>query len=158
PTSQDNAGTPGLPHVVFTYSYDAVGNRTSVADNQGASVASTYDARNLLASQTWHAGAGVDPTTVSYQYDAAGQRTGIDRTLQLPVGPAVDVSTAFSYDAVGQLTGIRHSVSGDSNPLADYLYTHDLAGQLVSETHHGQTTTYTYDQDGQLTSAHHTGQ
>jgi RHS repeat-associated protein len=157
-TSEDNAGTPGLPHVVFTYTYDALGNRTSVADNQGVSVASTYDARNLLASQTWHPSAGGNSVTVSYQYDAAGQRTGIDRTMPPPVGPAVDVSTAFSYDAAGQLTEIRHGVSGDSNPLADYLYVHDLAGQLVSETLHGQTTTYTYDQTGQLTAAHHTGQ
>src|SRR5262249_10515824 len=55
-------------------------------------------------------------------------------------------------------TGIRHDASGGITPLADYLYTHDLAGELVSETHHGQTSTYTYDNAGQLTAADHTGQ
>ncbi len=37
-TSVDNAGTPGVPHVVLSYGYDTVNNRTSLTDSLGAGI------------------------------------------------------------------------------------------------------------------------
>ena len=42
--------------------------------------------------------------------------------------------------------------------FADYDYVYDLANQLTSETHHGQTSTYAHDLAGQLTGADHQSQ
>ena len=38
-TTVDNAGTPGVPHVVLTAGYDTAGDRTSLADNLGGTAA-----------------------------------------------------------------------------------------------------------------------
>src|SRR5262249_2583372 len=42
-TSVDNAGSPGMPHVILTYAYDKNGNRISVTDDTGVTVASTFN-------------------------------------------------------------------------------------------------------------------
>jgi RHS repeat-associated protein len=149
-SSEDNAGTPNLPHVVLNYTYDAVGNTLSVADNLGVSVHATYDPRNLVSSLTWQ-GVGTAPVDVGFGYDAAGQRTSLDRVVAV-VGPVTGVHTTYGYDAAGQLTDLVHTTGG-SGVVAAYHYTYDAAGQLVTETHHGQTFTYTYDANGQLTNA-----
>src|SRR5262249_54707199 len=52
-TSVANTGTPGVPHVILVYGYDAVGNVTSVTDNSSVQVISAYDPRNLLTNLVW---------------------------------------------------------------------------------------------------------
>lgn len=63
----------------------------------------------------------------------------------------------FGYDAQGRLDDIVHRDAADS-VLVHYNYVFDLADQLLSETHHGQTSTYSHDLAGQLTSADHSAQ
>jgi RHS repeat-associated protein len=154
-TSSDNAGTPGAPHVVLTFAYDAASNRTSVQDNSGVVVSSSYDPRNLLASQTW-SGTGVDPARVNFTYNPRGDRTATQRYSDL-TGTNLVSSSAYTHDANGRLTEIKHS-DPTGAVLADYQYVLDPANQLVSETDHGQAFTYAHDLAGQLTSATSTSQ
>ena len=39
--------------------------------------------------------------------------------------------------------------------LADYDYTYDLAGRVIAESHHGQSSSYQYDPTSQLLHADH---
>ncbi len=49
-TSVDNAGTPGVPHVVLTYGYDVYGDKTSLTDSLGGSISYGYDCGSRLTS------------------------------------------------------------------------------------------------------------
>src|SRR5438874_1831217 len=49
-TSVDNNGTPNMPRVILTYGYDNFSNRTSIADNSGATENLTYDSDNNLTN------------------------------------------------------------------------------------------------------------
>lgn len=148
----DNTGTPGLPSVELTYSYDGNGNRISVEDNLGVGVNSVYDSRNRLITRTWQGTGMVDPVRVDVAYNALGNRSSLDRFTNNfgldPVG-----SSAFSYDGLGRLTGLTHESinGGGSFVVAGYGYTYNAAGLLTFEVHHGQTFDYSYDAAGQLT-------
>jgi RHS repeat-associated protein len=147
-TSADNAGTPGVPQVALTYGYDAAGNTTSVTDNLGATVNSTYDARDLLTSRTWQ-GAGLASVRVDFSHDADGNLTGVDRFADL-TGTQKVGDTQYTYDPVGRVTLLQHT-DATGSVLAAYSHTYDDAGQLLHQADHGQTVDYTYDKAGQLT-------
>jgi choice-of-anchor A domain-containing protein/RHS repeat-associated protein len=147
-TTADNFGTPAAPRVILTSSYDAVGDRLSVSDGS-VTVGSTYDAVGRLVSRSW-SGGGVDPALAVFSYDAAGQRTGLQRFADLG-GSSLVASTAYGYDAAGRLTQLTHQNGGGAS-VATYAYVHDAAGQLIQETDNGLTTAYGYDATGQLTS------
>lgn len=149
-TQVSQTGVSGLAPVTLNYTYDGTGNRTSVSDNFGVRVNSTYDARNLLTSQTWQ-GTGIDPARVNYSYNGRGDRTQIQRFSNL-AGTQLVGSSSFNYDALQRLTGITHS-NGAGSTLANYSYNYNLASFLNSETYKGQTTNYTYDRANQLTNA-----
>ncbi|MEZ0296709.1 MAG: RHS repeat-associated core domain-containing protein [Candidatus Methylacidiphilales bacterium] len=57
-------------------------------------------------------------------------------------------------DPLRQVTRLYHT-NGAGSILADYQYTHDIAGQLKTETANGDTITYGYDTAGQLLEASH---
>ncbi|QEL14866.1 fibro-slime domain-containing protein [Limnoglobus roseus] len=149
----DNLGTPTGPRIQLSYTHDAAGNVTHVADQNGIEISSAYDSRNMLSNRDW-----VTPEftgEVSFEYDAAGRRIGISRQGSGGSPPAA-IETSYEYDPRGLIAGIHHRQAATS--LADYDYDYDLAGQLTEEDHHGQSTSYSYDDRGQLTSATTTGQ
>ena len=150
----DYTGTPGLPSVGLNYSYDGVGNITSVTDNFGVQVSSTYDARDLLTQQLWQ-GTGIDPARVDYTYNSRGDRTAIARYADLTANTLVSSST-FDYDDTGRLTAINH-LDGVGGTVAAYNYTLNSAGELVQELVNGQTNSFSYDQSGQLISTDRPG-
>jgi RHS repeat-associated protein len=154
-TSTDNAGTPNVPHVVLSYAHDAVGNLLSLSDNSSVQVSSTYDPRDLLVQRNW-TGPGQPSVQIDVGYDVAGQMTALDR-WQLAYGPLAGVHSSYANDPLGRLQSLTHTAD-ISGVVADYHYTYDGAGQLLSETHHGQTYTYQYDSRGQLTAAQLNGQ
>ena len=104
-----------------TYAYDPAGNLLMANSTLAGNRTYTYSALNRLASVT---SASFNET---YAYDAAGNRTQAG-------------GRTFTYNAAGQLTGIS-----DGTTLA-----YDLAGNLISRTKNGQTTSYTWDNQGRL--------
>ena len=148
--STDITGTPGLPPVVLSYGYDAVGNRTQISDNAGVSLTSVYDGSGRLTSHLWQ-GVGHDPVQIDFSYDAVGDPSTINRFAGIG-GLSLLASTGFSYDALGRLTHLDH-LDNVNTTLADYIYSYDSLGRLTSQSHHGETVSYTYDALSQLLSA-----
>jgi RHS repeat-associated protein len=148
-TSVDNAGTPGVSHVVLNYGYDSFGNRTSLSDNLGGSLSYSYDADNRLSGM----GLSVNSTQaaqLTFGYDQASRLTNITRTA----GAGSDtIASTFGYDNADRLTNITHTDTTKSTTLASYTYGYGTANQLTSYQDANSSLTYGYDADGQLTSA-----
>jgi len=118
-----------LPQTILaqaTYSYDPVGNRTSLTDLPGFH-SFGYDALNRLIAAT-HPVAAALPNE-SYTYDSVGNRL------------SSHLSSAHRYDAANRL------LEDDT-----FTYSYDANGNLVTKTDKatGATTTYTYDPEDQL--------
>ena len=109
--------------------YDALGERTSLADGTGTTLFG-YDGVGRTTAIT-APGTG----TVGYSYDAAGRRTG----LRYPDGTAL----GYRYDPAGQLRQVSQGGAG-ATTLARYGY--DGAGRLAQVARaNGTVTTYGYD-------------
>ncbi len=129
-TTDDNAGTPGLPRVVLTSAYDPAGNRTSLSDSLGGEVDSTYDARNEVTRIT-QSGSGIAPERVDFAYDPAGDRTSLTRYSDL-AGYSPVVTTTYGYDGGHRLTNLTHSTATGSVE-ASYGYSYDNINRLTQE-------------------------
>ncbi|MCC7349479.1 MAG: hypothetical protein IT446_02825 [Phycisphaerales bacterium] len=123
----------------FTYTYDALGRRTSVTGADGTT-SYQYDASGQLTRAAFPNG-----RTIDYAYDPNGNRTGvIDSTAgtdgyssnNLNQYSSID-SNALTYDGDGNL------LLGDGA-----TYTYNARGQLVSTSVGGDTFAYTYDATG----------
>jgi RHS repeat-associated protein len=122
---------------VFTYTFDAVGNRLSEGAPAGSKVY-TYDDANRLATingttnYIWDNNGNLldNGVGVTYTYDAANRLTAIDPTL------------TYGYDGLGnRVQQLAYGV-----PIT---YTLDQAAgltQVLAETAGGTTTTYLYGQ------------
>jgi RHS repeat-associated protein len=113
-----------------TYTYDAVGRRTSLADGAGAH-AFTYDVASQLTAATHPAGSGFDAE--SYVYDLAGNRT------------ASALSSFYTYDDGDRLVAD-----------ARFTYQYDNEGNQVrrTETATGAATIYEWDAEHRLLAIH----
>lgn len=109
---------------VYSFTYDANGNRTSVTRSGTKDTYSISTSNNYLTKTSVAA--------ASYTYDASGNivKRGSD---------------VFAYNGYSQLTGA--TVNGTT---AQYLY--NGQGQRAVKTISGQTTLYFYDNDGHLLS------
>jgi RHS repeat-associated protein len=88
-----------------TVSYDAAGNRTGISYPNGAVSSLSYDSLNRLMRQETRAAAaqgGGVLLSVSYEYDAADQRTKAT-TLMQSAGGAIVRESSYQYDALGRL-------------------------------------------------------
>jgi RHS repeat-associated protein len=121
---------PPSPLGARTYVYDAISRPTSMTDGKGQQRTFTYDARDRLTKVEFRDTAGIVRATVSYVYDADGNRTS--RT-------DARGTTTYSYDARGLLTREAFP-DGTSN-----AYAYDAAGNMASMTDPGGTTLYAYD-------------
>jgi YD repeat-containing protein len=117
----------------FDYDYDAVDNRTSVLEADGARVTWSYDAASQLIGE---ARSGANAYDHSSQFDPLGNR------LVKNEDGAITTST---YDAANQL-----ETSVDSTGTTNYTF--DAAGnQQVIESPDGTRTTYTWSYENQPT-------
>ncbi len=120
------------------YSYDALGRLSSVTSTgqfsgsgeQKSSVSFAYDSLSRLTSET-QAIPGQSPVTVSYTYDANGNRTSLSTGIRYLAN--------YSYDELNRLTNVSYG----SGNIADYSY----SGTLLAQIHEGNevTTSYSYD-------------
>lgn len=121
-----------------SYTYDEVGNRTSMIDPNGNLTSYTYDAGNRLTSVVNSFG------TTTFQYNSTGRMTRQDN----PNGTYV----TYTYSDVGRLTQISNFGS-DNSIVSSYAYTYDNAGNRLSKTdHNGNAESYYYDNSNRLDS------
>jgi YD repeat-containing protein len=120
---------------VVTIIYDAAGQRTSVSLPNGVVTEYTYDAASRVTGLAYRK----DTTTLgtlSYTYDAAGNRVGVGGTwARTALPPALD---SASYDAAN-----RHLTFGAQ------VLAYDLNGNLLSDGTSG----YTWDARNRLTAS-----
>ena len=152
-TSVDNAGTPGIPHVVLNYSYDPAGNVLSVTDTisgqLGGIESFVYDELNRV-TQITQTGNGATDKRVDFSYNGASQMTVRFRYSDL-AGSELVGSSSYSYDRAGRLINLTHN--GDSEVIADYAWLYDGANRITQFTNPDGVIDYTYDERGQLTGA-----
>jgi RHS repeat-associated protein len=137
---------------VVTVTYDAAGRRTSVILPNGLATEYTYDAASRVTGLAYRK----DTTTLgtlSYTYDAAGNRVGVGGTwARTGLPPALD---AASYDAANRpLTFGGQVLASDlnGNLLSDGTsgYTWDARNRLTGITG-PSTATFQYDAAGRRT-------
>src|SRR5262249_35349245 len=131
----------------LTYTYDAVGNRLTAADVNGA-YTMTYDSLNRLATVQ-----GPFGTTLTYTYDPVGNRTRRDDSyggVLTTVYDAANRLTSKQFGGTSQ-TPLRLDVTyTDRNQTASQTRYSDLAGtQKVGSS------AYTYDAAMRLTNLQH---
>jgi RHS repeat-associated protein len=152
-TSTSNAGTPGVPAVVMTDTYDAAGNLLARADTiagqAAGTTAYTYDTVGRM-TQVTQSGPGVTPKRVDLAHDAAGQLTGVTRYADL-AGTSLVASSQYAYDQDGRLKQLTDGHGATT--IAGYTWTYDAAGRITSAASPDGSTSYTYDKAGQLTGA-----
>ena len=95
----------GTPLDVFDYSYNADGELTAVSDDNSA-YQYTYNADGEETSQADVGSPDLPSVTLTYDYDADGNRTGMDDSL----GGLV----SYTYDARDELINETLSGSGIS--------------------------------------------
>jgi len=147
PVGGPNAGTSANCYSLTSdtndvcYGYDLRGRATNMRFGAltGQGIANTYDGFDRLTSSTTSMGG--TSRTLSYQYDAAGNRT----RLTFPDSNYV----TFTYDAMGRMTAIKE---GGSTTIATLTYNNQgLRAGLTG----GVATSYGYDAIGRLTSLGH---
>jgi YD repeat-containing protein len=118
---------------IFTYSYDAVGNRRGAAEANGDRVTWSYDPTYQLTREQR---IGANSYDITYSYDPTG-----NRLLKIESGAA----TTYSYDAANQL-----NTSEDSCGVTTYTY--DANGNTIGEVRpNAERVTYTWDIENRMT-------
>jgi hypothetical protein len=113
-------------------SYDAAGNRTTVADSKGGTTTGTFDALNRPTGREV-GGAGATKHKVTWSYTADGQSDTTTRYTWTGSAFASVGTTTYAYDAADRVTGLRHA-DGAGNPLALYTFAYDAANRLTGES------------------------
>jgi RHS repeat-associated protein len=149
------------------FSYDAANRLTSETLPNGVVAAYGYDDASRLTSITYTKGV-TTVGTLSYEYDAAGQRTRVGGSLARTGIPQVLSSASYnnanrqtgfgaqtlSYDDNGNLTSdgsntytwnARNQLTGISGPGLTANFSYDAVGRRTIKTVNGSTTSFLYD-------------
>jgi len=167
------------PSGTFTFEYDLAGKMTLLRFPNGVEAGYGYDEAGQ-STAVFHARGSVVVASSTYVYDNAGNRVvkvdmwgshdyGYDVLQRLVsvynYGPESPVGAyeGFGYDGVGNRTMDRFGTDfayDDANRIVrdnEYVYGHDLHGNLISATNRwlsNQTTTYVYNSEDKLIEAH----
>jgi RHS repeat-associated protein len=144
-SSCGGAGSNKIDHITLPegntiwYTYDNMGNLSTIKDDANNSINYTYDSEgNRLTEQIKDSG-GALQKTLSYQYDALNRLAKI-------VNPD-STYTQYSYDFRGNKSAIRNPNSAITS------YTYDALNRLTSTLQPlSASTLYTYDTNNNLTS------
>ncbi len=134
--------------ITLTYTYDGDGNVTSINDSQGGVTMMAYNTDGEVTSKTYQDSA--TQLRIDFGYDDAGNLTSETRYNDV-AGTELAGTTVYGYDG-DNLTSIEYKDASGA-VLADYGYTYNAAGQLISKTINANTTSYSYDATGQLVTA-----
>ncbi|MFC5472736.1 RHS repeat-associated core domain-containing protein [Paraherbaspirillum soli] len=131
--------TVAQQNTTTSYEYDAMGNRTKIADPLGHVTTQSYDSLGRLMQQTQPAPTvGSSNPTVGYSYDGLGQLSTVTDPRNLV--------TSYSSDGLGNQTALTSPDTGSTSK------TYDVAGNLKTSTDaRGKTTSYSYDALNRLT-------
>ncbi len=156
----DNDGTLGVRRTQLMNTWDANGNRIRVADSDGVSVESQYDARDQLVARIWlgqlastdtNSLANIRPASLKMTYDSRGLMSSLKRFSD-PAAAELLGTTHYQYDPLGRTEKILHQSAVDA-VWAELDTQWDVAGQLSQWSVQSQVTNYQYDATGQLVSA-----
>jgi YD repeat-containing protein len=150
----------GQPTVTLSYSYDQVGDETSLTDslsNQGV-ISYTYNLDQKVTQITQSFGGTVGPQ-VTFGYDYASRLTTTSRQIGTS-STATEVNTSVGYDAANRVVTMADSQAVYSffggggwatTPLATQVYSYDNASRVTAETDKEGTASFTYDSTDELT-------
>jgi RHS repeat-associated protein len=161
----DNDGTSGVPNVILTSAFDAMGNRTSLAAEIDGTDdflnTYTYDALHRLTELNQDGQTGgntVAEKLVNFSYNSSGQYTEIARFNDLDGLTADEVATStYGYDSLSRLTDLEYENAG-VDLFTPYEWTFDSLNRITQFVSQDGTTDYDYDKTGQLTDADHSSQ
>lgn len=108
-----------------TNSYDADGNLVSSTDARGAVVTYGYDTMNRVTSTTYSLN-GTTDQTLSFTYDQGSNGIG-----HLTGAADANHSMSFNYDALGEMTGMSQTVGGVGRSIS-YSYTNTDITSIVT--------------------------
>jgi RHS repeat-associated protein len=137
----------------LTFTYDAVGNRTSVTDSFGGSESSVYDAANELTSRSF-AKSGTTVMHVELAYFTDG-RLQEQRGYGSGSTPPEITLTDYTYKTDGRIdTIVEQDANGGTsatNSVNSFSYSYDHASRITSKTENGTITLEGYDYTNQIT-------
>lgn len=107
-------GGYSAPNVTFTY--DAAGNRSSMAESGFGSVNYNYDQISRLTSESRYFNDLSQSFTLTYAYNVGNELTSIAEPSQF--GSSVN----YNYDQAGQLTSVTGSGGGASTYASGFAY------------------------------------
>lgn len=137
PRRQISSITAGSAAPMAAYTYDLAGHRTTKTLENGTAALYANDDANRLVSLD-HQSNGVSFAKYDYAYDTVNNR--VSRTETAGATVAMD---AYAYDALDQMTQVKYkydAVAGTHERQVNYTY--DSAGNRVSLTDNGVTTSY----------------
>ena len=178
-TQQVSVDDHDAPDEVTEYRYDAASNLVEVIDPRGTffNQTFTYDAANLIASETVNRGTPLVPgptATTFYRYDAAGNEVEVidprgtyftttsvyddlGRLVEvveprgLPGTPRPSAVTTFDYDAVSRITTQVGPLRDRSGERVTATFEYDDADRLLRSVDAiGAATRYEYDEAGNI--------
>jgi RHS repeat-associated protein len=156
---------------VVALDYDAAGRRTNLMLPNGVSTEYHYDLASRLTALIYRNATGV-LGDLTYQYDKAGNRTGVGGSFARTLLPDAIGSGSYdaanrqlqlaektmTFDANGNLTSIaepsgtttytwdaRNRLVGSSSPNATVSFGYDVFGRRSQKVINGQRTNYLYD-------------
>ncbi len=124
----------------YTYTLGAAGNRVAVVEQNGRTVNYTYDSLYRLTSETISSSAPSQNGSVSYSYDAVGNR--LSRTSTLTSIP----STTSTFDDNDRLSSETYDNNGNALAANGSVYGYDFENRLTGVD--GGVARYLYDGDG----------
>lgn len=123
-----------------TFAYDLEGQLTGHTTFGGQTITRAYDSEGREISRTIPATANTPARTITWTYNADGQRA-----TQTETGPtSAQGTTTYTYDAQGRLTGL-------AGPQGTLGWTYDAADRITRRSTREGNTDYEYDGDGRLT-------
>jgi RHS repeat-associated protein len=149
-----NAGTAGVPTVLFDYGYDAANYLIITQDTIAGQVRGlTTVPRDRLnrVTQIQQSGVGVTNKRVDMNYDAASQLKQISRYTDL-AGTQPGAISDHDYDLAGRLESLLHQRS-NTTTIANYGLTYDAGNRITQITSIDGTATFNYDVTNQVTGA-----